>query len=84
MSNPKDETLKHYVTELLHGLVDDTAELSVSPVSGEASVIMEVKISKPDMGRVIGKNGRTIAALRVVVEAAAGKLGRRCQVTLIE
>ena len=84
MNNPKDETLKDYVTELLEGLVDDTAELNVSPVSGEASVIMEVKVSKPDFGRVIGKGGRTIAAIRTVVEAAAGKLGRRAQITMLE
>src|SRR5690606_2922319 len=64
-------TVKELVTYLAQALVDHPDEVRVSQVEGEKSIILELRVAPPDMGRVIGRQGRVAKALRAVVKAAA-------------
>lgn len=65
-------------------LVDFPEEVSVNEVEGEKSIILELKVAKDDMGKVIGKQGRIAKAIRVVVKAAAVKENKRVVVEIIQ
>ncbi|MDI3534732.1 MAG: uncharacterized protein PWQ82_1097 [Thermosediminibacterales bacterium] len=65
-------------------LVDNPEEVVVNQVEGEQSVILELRVSPDDMGKVIGKQGRIAKAIRTVVKAAAAKEGKRVVVEIIQ
>lgn len=69
---------------IVKALVDEPEAVQVSQVEGERSVILEVKVSSADMGKVIGKQGRIAKAIRTVVKAAAAKEGRRAIVEILQ
>ncbi len=64
-------------------LVDDPDAVQVNEISGEQSVILELKVAPEDMGKVIGKQGRIARAIRTVVKAAATKENKRVVVEII-
>ncbi|MEY2823132.1 MAG: hypothetical protein RLZZ485_768 [Actinomycetota bacterium] len=72
-----DEALEH----LVKGIVDKPEEVVVSERSGRRGSTLEVRVNPEDLGKVIGRNGRTARALRAVVSALAG---RSVRVDLIE
>jgi predicted RNA-binding protein YlqC (UPF0109 family) len=72
-----DEALEH----LVKGIVDKPDEVVVSERSGRRGSTLEVRVNPEDLGKVIGRNGRTARALRAVVSALAG---RSVRVDLIE
>lgn len=61
------------VTMIIKALVDDPEQVAVNKVEGERSVIFEVRVAADDLGKVIGKGGRTANALRTLVRAAGAK-----------
>ncbi|MEN8905222.1 MAG: KH domain-containing protein [Clostridiales bacterium] len=65
-------------------LVDNPEEVWVNEVEGEKSIILELKVSKEDMGKVIGKQGRIAKAIRTVIKAAAVKENKRIVVEIIQ
>lgn len=71
------------VTVLIKALVDNPDQVQVNQVEGEQSAVYEVKVAPEDVGKVIGKQGRVIRAVRTVVKAAAAKSGKRVQVEVI-
>jgi predicted RNA-binding protein YlqC (UPF0109 family) len=77
----------HIVRELVEviakALVDNPEAVQVKEISGEQSVILELKVSPEDMGKVIGRQGRIAKAIRTVVKAAATKENKRVQVEII-
>jgi len=72
-----DETLEH----LVKGIVDNPEEVVISEKEGRRGTTLEVRVHPEDIGKVIGRNGRTAKALRTVVSALAG---RSVRVDLIE
>lgn len=64
-------------------LVDNPAAVQVNEISGEQSVILELRVAPEDMGKVIGKQGRIAKAIRTVVKAAATKENKRVVVEII-
>ena len=72
-----DEALEH----LIKGIVDNPAEVAVAEKNGRRGLTYEVRVHPEDIGKVIGRNGRTAKALRTVVSALAG---RTIRVDLIE
>ncbi len=76
--------MKELVEILAKALVDHPEEVEVKRVEGEKSVILELKVSPEDMGKVIGKQGRIARAIRTVVKAAAAKEGKRVVVEIIQ
>ena len=63
--------MKELVEYLVKSLVDSPQEVQVAETNEEGQVVMELKVAEADMGKVIGKNGSTINAIRTVLQAAA-------------
>jgi len=67
--------LKELVTEMAKALVDKPEEVMVTEIEGEQTTVIELKVAKEDLGKVIGKEGRTARSLRTLVFAAAARRG---------
>lgn len=65
---------------LARSIVDEPERVEVSGIENDARVDLELRVAPDDMGRVIGRQGRTIRAIRSVVKAASVKLGKRVNV----
>lgn len=75
--------MKELVEIIAKSLVDNPEAVQVSEISGEQSIILELKVAPDDMGKVIGKQGRIAKAIRTVVKAAAVKENKRVVVEII-
>jgi len=69
--------MKDFVEYIVKKLVDHPDEVKVSQIDSEKTVIMELSVKEGDLGKVIGKKGRTAKALRVLLTAAAAKQGQK-------
>jgi len=78
------KNMKELLETLAKALVDNPDEVSVNEVEGEKSVILELKVAKDDMGKVIGKQGRIAKAIRTVMKAAAVKEDKRVSVEILQ
>ena len=76
--------LKDLVAYVARMLVDHPDEVSVNELQGERTTILELRVHSDDLGKVIGKQGRTARAMRTVVSAAATKMGKRAMVEIME
>ncbi len=76
--------MKELVSYIAKALVDNPDEVSVSEVSGEQTSVIELKVSKSDLGKVIGKQGRTAQAMRTILSAASTKINKRTVLEIIE
>jgi predicted RNA-binding protein YlqC (UPF0109 family) len=76
--------LKDLVESIVTKLVDNPEEVSVSEICGEQATIIELKVASSDLGKVIGKEGRTARSLRTLVHAAATKIKKRVVLEIIE
>jgi predicted RNA-binding protein YlqC (UPF0109 family) len=76
--------MKELLETIAKALVDYPNEVGVNEVEGERSLILELKVSKDDMGKVIGKQGRIAKAIRTVMKAAAVKDNKRVVVEIIQ
>ena len=77
-------TMKELLEFIAKSLVDEPDMVSVNEVEGEQSIILELKVAKDDMGKVIGKQGRIAKAIRTVVKSAAVKENKRVEVDIIQ
>ncbi|CUP69205.1 hypothetical protein BH721_09640 [Clostridium baratii] len=75
--------MKELVEIIAKSLVDKPEDVSVTEVSKEDSIILELRVNPDDMGKVIGKQGRIAKAIRTVVKAAAIKEEKRVVVEII-
>ncbi len=76
--------LGELVAMLARAMVDEPDAVEVLEVSGVQTTILELKVAKSDVGKVVGKQGRNAQALRIIVSAAATKLRRRAHLEVIE
>lgn len=76
--------MKNLVEFVARALVDAPDEVSVSEVDGEMASVIELKVAKADLGKVIGKQGRTARAMRTVLSAASTKLNKRVALEILE
>jgi uncharacterized protein len=74
------ETLENLLLVLARSLVDEPERVEVSGTESDSRVHLELRVAPEDMGRVIGRQGRTIRAIRIVAKAASVKLGKRVSV----
>ena len=72
--------LENLLLILARALVDEPERVEVSGIESDSRVDLELRVAPDDMGRVIGRQGRTIRAIRSVVKAASVKLGKRVNV----
>jgi hypothetical protein len=75
---------KDLITQIAQALVDHPEEVSVNVIEGGSSVMFELKVSKSDLGKVIGKQGRTADAIRIILNAMAGKTKKRLMLEIVE
>ena len=76
-------SMKELVEFIAKSLVDDPSQVYVSEIEGENSVILELRVGPEDMGRVIGKGGRTVNAVRTLVRVLAAKQGKRVTLEIV-
>ncbi len=76
--------MKHLIKYIAQALVDDPEAVEVSEVEGRHSSIIELKVAKDDVGKIIGKQGRTAHAIRTILDAASGKVKKRSVFEIIE
>jgi len=76
--------LKDLIEYVSKALVDIPEEVSVNEIIGEQTTVIELKVDKTDLGKVIGKQGRTARALRTILNAASTKLKKRSVLEIIE
>lgn len=77
-------SLSGLVTTIAKALVDEPDEVEVSEVADGNGATLELRVAKADIGKVIGKDGRTAQSIRAVLAAAAQKAGRRVQLDILD
>ena len=78
------KSLRDLVDFMARTLVDHPDEVEVNEVIGEQTTVIELSVSKEDLGKVIGKQGRTAKAMRTILNAASTKLQKRSVLEIIE
>jgi len=76
--------MKQLIEMIAKALVDKPEEVEVTEVEGEQIAIIELKVAKDDLGKVIGKQGRTARAMRTILGAASTKVRKRAVLEIIE
>ncbi len=76
--------MKDTLELIIKNLVTNPDAVSINEVTGEKSIVMEVKVDNADMGKVIGKQGRIAKAIREIVRAVAAKEQKRVTVEFID
>ena len=82
--SPPQPSLRALVEYLARGLVDSPEEVVVEEIDEPDALVYELKVAEPDLGKVIGKQGRTAKAMRTVLAAAASKTRRRVALEILE
>jgi uncharacterized protein len=76
------------LTELIRAiaveLVDHPEEVDVVEIPGENNTVIELRVAKDDIGKVIGKEGRTAQSMRTILTAASTKLGKRAHLDIVD
>ena len=76
--------MKALIEYIAKSLVDNPEEVQVSEVEGEQTTVLELKVAKEDLGKVIGKQGRTARAMRTILGAASTKIRKRSVLEILE
>ncbi len=76
--------VKDLVEYIVKALVDEPDKVTVNEVLGEQAVVLELRVSQPDIGKVIGKQGRIVKAIRLLLGAAGAKAKKRIVLEIIE
>ncbi len=81
---PEEAQMKELIEMIAKALVDSPDEVAVNAIEGEQSTVLELKVAPNDLGKVIGKQGRTARAIRTILGAAGMKLRRRYTLEILE
>ena len=84
MDNIGGGAMKDLVAEIVKSLVDQPEEVSINEIVADYTSVLEVRVAREDMGKVIGKQGRTAQAIRTILSAASGKAGKRYMLEIVE
>jgi len=76
--------MKELVTNIARSLVDKPELVSVEEVEGNQTTVLELTVAKEDLGKVIGKQGRTAQAIRTILSAVSSKMKKRTVLEIIE
>ena len=77
-------TMKDLVDYIAKALVDEVDRIEISEIAGNQTNIIELKVAKEDIGKVIGRQGRTADAIRTILNCAAAKLSKRYILQIID
>ena len=76
--------MKELIEYIAKSLVDKPEEVSVNELEGQQASVIELKVAKEDLGKVIGKQGRTARAMRILLGAASAKMKKRSVLEILE
>jgi uncharacterized protein len=76
--------MKDLITYIAKALVDNPEEVKVSEIIGDQTSVLELKVAKEDLGKVIGKQGRTARAMRTLLSASSAKIRKRTVLEIVE
>ena len=76
--------MKDLIKYIAQALVDHPEQVSVSEVEGNQTAVLELKVTKEDLGKVIGKQGRTARAMRTILSAASAKIKKHTVLEILE
>jgi predicted RNA-binding protein YlqC (UPF0109 family) len=76
--------MKNLINYIAQALVDHPEKVSVTEVEGNQTSVLELRVAKEDLGKVIGKQGRTARAMRTILSAASAKIKKRTVLEIIE
>ncbi|MEN9722657.1 MAG: hypothetical protein RJB38_643 [Pseudomonadota bacterium] len=83
-SSPGQSVLVHLIETIAKSLVDAPEQVHVNEIVGENTTVIELKVAKEDIGKMIGKQGRTAQAVRTVLNGASTKLRKRTVLEIVE
>ena len=76
--------MKDLIDYIAQALVDHPDQVKVTEVEGNQTTVLELKVAKEDIGKVIGKQGRTARAMRTILSAASAKIKKRTVLEIVE
>ena len=76
--------MKELILVMAKALVDKPDEVEIKQIEGDVTTILELKVAKEDLGKVIGKQGKTAHAMRAILNATATKLKKRAVLEIVE
>ncbi len=76
--------MKDLIYYIAKALVDNPDQVAVDEVEGSQTTVLELKVAKEDLGKVIGKQGRTARAMRTILSAASAKIRKRTVLEIVE
>ena len=76
--------MKELIEQIAKALVDNPDEVSVRSIEGEQTTVLELRVAESDLGKVIGKQGRTARSIRTILGAAGMKLRKRFTLEILE
>jgi len=82
--NMSEQSMQQLINVIARSLVDNPDAVEVNEVEGEQTTVVELKVAKEDLGKVIGKQGRTARALRTILAAASTKIRKRSVLEILE
>ncbi len=77
-------SLKELISTIAKALVDNPDSVEVTEIEGEHNSLIELRVAKEDIGKVIGREGRTAQSMRTILTAASSKLGRRSHLDIVD
>ena len=76
--------MKELIMYIAQSLVDNPDKVEVNEVIGEQTFVVELRVAKEDLGKVIGKQGRTAQSIRTILSAASAKIHKRARLEILE
>jgi len=75
--------MKEMIERIAKFLVDDPSQVNVTELQGSSSVVLELSVAPEEMGRVIGRGGRVVNAMRTLLRAVGGRQGKRVTLEIV-
>ncbi|MCL4478732.1 MAG: KH domain-containing protein [Deltaproteobacteria bacterium] len=75
--------MKELIEMIAKALVDNPNDVVVSEIEGEHTIVLELKVAKNDVGKIVGKEGNHAKAIRTILSAASGKKGKKYTLEII-
>jgi uncharacterized protein len=79
-----EEAMKKFVETIVKQLVDNPDKVSVTEVDGERTTVIELRVAKEDLGKVIGREGRIAKAIRILLSASTSREQKKCVLEIVE
>jgi predicted RNA-binding protein YlqC (UPF0109 family) len=76
--------MKNLLADIARQIVDYPDQVGVIEINGEHTIVFELSVAKEDLGKIIGKQGRNIGAIRTIMMAVSGKIHKRMVIELVE